>query len=224
MFRSDRVSLLHALYAKYPLMPPHYVYHFVECLAGIEGNAQIVSYVDADLGALDRGLALVDSIIAAGYRVSGARCLDIGCSNGALLVAAQMRGAGRCLGVDLSEARLVSARKVCVGKPIDLLRSDVASDAIPGTYDVVFCTDVLEHVPEWSRIIDQIRGALAPGGSAFVFLHNARQPSSVRSEPHYGVPGLVLLPRAQAAEVWCEIHDEVGGDIARPGDLPPAWG
>ena len=64
-------------------MPPDYVDYFVECLAGIEGSAQIMSYVDADLGALDRGLSLVDSIIAAGYDLSGARCLDIGCSNGA---------------------------------------------------------------------------------------------------------------------------------------------
>ena len=98
-----------------------------------------------------------------------------------------------------------------MGKPIGLLRGDVAAEAIPGIYDVVFCTDVLEHVPDWPRIIIQIRRTLAPGGNAFVFMHNARHPAAVRAEPHYGVPGLVLLPRAQAAEVWRAIEGVAGG-------------
>ena len=47
----------------------------------------------------------------------------------------------------------------------------------------------------------------------FLSLHNARQPSVVLSEPHYGVPGLILLPPADAAACWGRVRGVVGSAL-----------
>jgi len=212
-FRGDRLALLASLLAKYPLMPPRYVADYLDCCQRLVGNRQILSYLDADLGAAERGFTLVDSLVGGGIPVAGARCLDIGCSNGGLLLAAQRRGASTCLGVDVSEDRLSSARMVCTGERVEFLRLDAALDPIPGSFDLIFCVDTLEHVSDWRRLILHAVRALAPGGRVFLSLHNARHPSSVLSEPHYGVPGLVLLPTREAAALWGRVRGGLGSEV-----------
>ncbi len=43
-----------------------------------------------------------------------------------------------------------------------------ASDLNPGSFDVVVCLDVLEHVPDPPNFVDQISGYLRPGGLLIV--------------------------------------------------------
>ena len=211
-FRADRQALAAAVAARYPLMSRSYVDYYVSSLGAIEGNPQVLLYVESDLGAPARALALVDALTGGGVQVAGARCLDVGCSNGALLLAARSRGAGACLGIDTSDDRLESARMVCAGSDIELRRAD-ARASLPGRFDLVFCTDVLEHVPGWPRVVERIAEALAPGGSAFVSLHNAGHRQSVLSEPHHGVPGLTLLPAAEAAPLWERVRSALGSTL-----------
>ena len=212
-FRTDRGQLVDTLAARYPLVPKAYVEHFVNCLDSIDGNSRVLTYVEADLGAPGRGMELIDSLIAGGVRVAGARCLDVGCSNGALLLAAKARGAGQCLGLDTSEARLVSARMACAGSGIEFRQADARQPALDGTFDLVFCTDVLEHVPNWPWVVARIEAALAPSGAAFVSVFNASHPATVLSEPHYGLPGLALLPADEATAIWARASEIVGNPL-----------
>ena len=122
-----------------------------------------MSYVESDLGSAARSLELIDGLVSGGaLQVAGARCLDIGCSNGSLLRALQDRGAGACVGVDVSQQRLISARKVCLGRQVDFLQLDAAVDRLPGTFDLIFCLDVLEHVADGQGLIARAAEALAP--------------------------------------------------------------
>ena len=190
LFRTKRGALYRALIETYPMMPPHYVMYFVDSFADLEGNPRAMSYVESDLGSAARSLELIDGLVSGGaLQVAGARCLDIGCSNGSLLRALQDRGAGACVGVDVSQQRLISARKVCLGRQVDFLQLDAAVDRLQGTFDLIFCLDVLEHVADGQGLIARAAEALAPGGTMYVSLHNARHPGVVLSEPHYGVPG-----------------------------------
>src|SRR5262249_20835713 len=88
-----------------------------------------------------------------------------------------------------------------------------ARDELPKDFDLIFCVDVLEHVPGWSRVIDRIADALVPGGAAFVSIHNAQHPASVLSEPHYGLPGLTLLPHQDARACWEQVRGALGNTL-----------
>jgi hypothetical protein len=75
---------------------------------------------------------------------------------------------------------------------------------------VIFCNDVLEHGSDWRRLLEHAAKALSPDGTMWLSLHNARHPSLVLSEPHYGVPGLVLLPQEDAAACWVRVRATMG--------------
>jgi SAM-dependent methyltransferase len=109
--------------------------------------------------------------------------------------------------VDVSPTRLESARFLCAGTSIELHALDFVAQGLPeglGPFDVVFCTDVLEHVHSVPQAISGLKQALAPASDSYVYvsLFNGWHPSCVRSEPHYGVPGLVLLDPEDAREIW----------------------
>jgi 2-polyprenyl-3-methyl-5-hydroxy-6-metoxy-1,4-benzoquinol methylase len=98
------------------------------------------------------------------------RLLDLGCSNGALAERARAVG-HRVVGVDLAELRGTAER-------VDrLVRADL-DHGIPdevgedGPFDVVLAGDVLEHVRDPERVLDQARDLLAPGGRLIVSVPN----------------------------------------------------
>jgi len=112
--------------------------------------------------------------------VAGQRVLDVGCGGGILSESMAALGAN-VTGVDLSEKALkvaqlhllesgaqVSYRHVAVEQ---LARSD------PGTFDVVTCMEVLEHVPDPASQVSACAQLLKPGGHAFFATIN-RNPKS----------------------------------------------
>jgi SAM-dependent methyltransferase len=150
--------------------------------------------------------------------MNGRRCLDIGCSNGSLLLAALHKGAAHCTGVDVSEGRIASAKQLCEGSGIELLVADLASaDPLRSRepFDVMFCTDVLEHVGSIPGILDAMACHLASGREArvFVTVFNHLNAGCVASEPHYGVPGMVLVDRDAAAEIWRSVRAQMRSNL-----------
>jgi 2-polyprenyl-3-methyl-5-hydroxy-6-metoxy-1,4-benzoquinol methylase len=104
---------------------------------------------------------------------SGAgRVLDLGCSSGALGAALRARDGREVVGVEVDERYAADARarldRVVVG---DLETVDLTA---LGTFDVLVCADVLEHlVDPWAllaRAAEQVR----PGGTVVVSLPNVR--------------------------------------------------
>ena len=98
----------------------------------------------------------------------GTRVLDVGCGDGRHAVAAA-RDAGEVVGVDLDPERLATAREdydtYADGTPGTFLRGDalslpVADDA----FDVVVCSEVLEHIPDHEAAIAELRRVCRPGG------------------------------------------------------------
>jgi 2-polyprenyl-3-methyl-5-hydroxy-6-metoxy-1,4-benzoquinol methylase len=204
-----------AMYERYPLIPRGYTdRYFDQILAHHRPNPMAPLYIESELGAPARQLALLAEIDRAGVRIEGRRCLDVGCSNGSLLLAAKQQGASECVGVDVSEGRIASARQLCEGAGIELLVLDLATTALPdghGPFDVIFCTDVLEHVDSIPGILAAMKRHLAatPEARIFVTVFNHLSPASVASEPHYGVPGMVLVDRAAAEEIWMAVRGQL---------------
>lgn len=96
----------------------------------------------------------------------GDRVLDLGCGDG--VWAGQAGVAASWVGADIAEAALARAR----ARRPDLPWVRVAEDAeLPfgsGSFDVVWCTETLEHVGDTARFLAQARRVLAPGGTLLV--------------------------------------------------------
>ena len=66
---------------------------------------------------------------------------------------------------DVEEAFLARARELAAERPnLRVVRDDVTAPAL-GTFDLVLCTEVLEHVPDPPAALCGLRRLLAPGGT-----------------------------------------------------------
>ena len=99
---------------------------------------------------------------------SPARVLDLGCSDGEL--GAQIQTLGHeVVGVDIEEHKGVRERLS------DFYQADLDHGLPPelgDDYDVVLAADVLEHVRQPERLLDEIRKHLRPGGSVITSIPN----------------------------------------------------
>jgi 2-polyprenyl-6-hydroxyphenyl methylase/3-demethylubiquinone-9 3-methyltransferase len=109
--------------------------------------------------------------IAGRTRLSGTRCLDIGCGGGILSESLARRG-GDVTGIDLADQPLAVAKLHGKESGLDSIRylkksaSELAADE-PAGFDVVTCLEVLEHVPDPARLIASCADLIKPGGQVF---------------------------------------------------------
>jgi 2-polyprenyl-6-hydroxyphenyl methylase/3-demethylubiquinone-9 3-methyltransferase len=118
--------------------------------------------------------------VAERCRINGARILDIGCGGGLLCEALQARGA-QVTGIDLAPGMLETARLHAAerGVAIDyrLVQAEALAAAEPGSFDVITCMEMIEHVPDPSAVVGAIGTLLRPGGAAVLSTLN-RTPKS----------------------------------------------
>jgi 2-polyprenyl-6-hydroxyphenyl methylase / 3-demethylubiquinone-9 3-methyltransferase len=112
--------------------------------------------------------------------LEGKKVLDVGCGGGILSESMASSGA-TVTGIDMGEAPLSVAKLHLLesGLDVDYQRIPVEQLAAeqPGTYDVVTCMEMLEHVPDPSSIISACATLAKPGGTLFFSTLN-RNPKS----------------------------------------------
>ena len=110
----------------------------------------------------------------------GKAVLDVGCGGGILAEAMAVEGA-RVTGIDLSEKALGVAQlhQLESGTTVDyrLLAAEALALEAAGTYDVVTCMELLEHVPDPASTIAACAQLTRPGGTV-VFSTINRNPKS----------------------------------------------
>lgn len=124
--------------------------------------------------------------------------LDLGTGNGGVAIAVANSDRHHVVAVDHTLTPTVSRLAGATGIP---LRYVVASGTdLPmrdASFDVVFCLETIEHVPAPAQLGREIMRVLRPGGFC-VLTTPARLRFLFRRDPHFGIPGLLLLPdRAQ---------------------------
>lgn len=122
----------------------------------------------------------LDFIDARAGGVRGKNVLDVGCGGGILTEAMAARGA-RVTGIDLGEAPLAVAGLHLKesGLNVDYRRisaEDLAREH-PGSFDVVTCLEMLEHVPNPDSTVRACAQLVKPGGHVFFSTIN-RNPKS----------------------------------------------
>ena len=112
--------------------------------------------------------------------VKGKNVLDVGCGGGLLCEALAHRGA-TVTGIDMGEAPLAVARlhQLESGVEVDYVQSTAEAMAAEqqGTFEVVTCLEMLEHVPNPSTVIQACAALCQPGGDLFFSTIN-RNPKS----------------------------------------------
>lgn len=109
--------------------------------------------------------------VAQRSRLAGARVVDVGCGGGLLSESLARAGAQVC-GIDMG-------REVIDIAKLHLHESELTVDyrvqssadlaeAEPGTFDVVCCMELIEHVPEPDALVRDLARLVRPGGRVFV--------------------------------------------------------
>jgi 2-polyprenyl-6-hydroxyphenyl methylase / 3-demethylubiquinone-9 3-methyltransferase len=111
-------------------------------------------------------LDYIDGI--AGLR--GLRVLDVGCGGGILAEAMAARGA-RVTGIDLAEKPLKVAQLHLLETGLEveyrLIAPETLAREVPGSFDVVTCMELLEHVPDPALTVQACSDLVRPAGHVF---------------------------------------------------------
>jgi 2-polyprenyl-6-hydroxyphenyl methylase / 3-demethylubiquinone-9 3-methyltransferase len=113
--------------------------------------------------------------------LAGKQVLDIGCGGGILADSMARRGA-HVLGIDLATKPLKVAQLHALeaGTPNVEYRevsAEALADEQPGSFDVVACMEMLEHVPQPESVVRACAKLVKPGGWVFFSTIN-RNPKS----------------------------------------------
>lgn len=114
--------------------------------------------------------------------LAGKKVLDVGCGGGLLSEGMALRGA-HVTGIDMGEAPLSVAKLHGLesGVKVDYRQTTIEALAADpeqaGSYDVVTCLEMLEHVPDPASVVQACAAMLKPDGVIFVSTIN-RNPKS----------------------------------------------
>lgn len=102
--------------------------------------------------------------------LQGRRVLDVGCGGGILTEAMATAGAA-VTGIDAADGPLTVARlhQAESGVDVEYLKetAEAHAEERAGTYDVVTCLEMLEHVPSPTGVIAACSRLVKPGGDVF---------------------------------------------------------
>ena len=125
---------------------------------------------DGEMGTLHTINPLRTNFITEKLTEESPKILDVGCGGGILSEALAKSGA-QVTGIDLSEPSIEAAKQHAQSQGLSIDYRVVSAEEIgqerPGSFDVVTCMEMLEHVPEPEKVIAACAQALKPGGHAF---------------------------------------------------------
>ena len=166
-------------------------------------------YVSFALSANDRGRDAARKLEKY-INIKGKRFLDVGCAYGGFLVAFAEQGASEVVGIDIDEKLLKLGRANVIDYDIkaNIINQDLLNDDLPnliGTFDIITCNDVIEHVSDPIHAILNLSDLLRPGGVLFMAIPNAFYVGFIREDGHFRLPGITLLERDEAKRYYNNI-------------------
>jgi ubiquinone/menaquinone biosynthesis C-methylase UbiE len=103
-----------------------------------------------------------------GLRIKDKDVLEIGCGNGYGAHLIHAHSPRSYVGLDVMEEQVLKARKRYPQFTFLMQDATDLSQFADASKDVVIIFGVLHHIPEWRKVIDEVRRVLKPNGSFFV--------------------------------------------------------
>jgi 2-polyprenyl-6-hydroxyphenyl methylase/3-demethylubiquinone-9 3-methyltransferase len=110
------------------------------------------------------------NFINRGTTLKGLNVCDIGCGGG--ILSESMANSGAIVtGIDMGKGPLAVARLHAMENELEIdyqhITAEEMADKHTGSFDVVTCMELLEHVPDPGSVIDACFKLLKPGGSVY---------------------------------------------------------
>ncbi|HUI75241.1 MAG TPA: methyltransferase domain-containing protein [Candidatus Acidoferrum sp.] len=154
---------------------------------------------------IQRGREIV-RIIRQVAPLRGKRVLDVGSGYGGTLLSMAEQGAAvEGIEIDPERAHLGQQRIADLGMEIPYREGDICDASTCeqlGTFDVVVCQDVLEHVLDPTAVIESLCRMMRPGAIIYIQIPNKYGIDQLLSDHHYALTGITALSRPQAIEYW----------------------
>lgn len=153
-------------------------------------------WIEYEEGAVERARARTD-LIRSVRDVRGQRVLDVGCQNGARLIALAQAGADRPAGIDVDLLGVAAAKVRAEAYGVEIHAKVGSACEMPfatGEFDIVASSDVLEHVPDKVAMLHECARVLKPGGLLCLSAPVRFSVKHLASDPHYHHRGVSILP------------------------------
>jgi SAM-dependent methyltransferase len=138
------------------------------------------------------------------------RLLDVGCGDGELLLwlSRELPGMGPLAGADLSSETVKRNRERF--PELEFHALDVATAALEQTFDIVVCSEVVEHIEDRRAAFQNLAAMVAPGGHLLVTCPTGHVYTTERHFGHVSHPTVAELEghasaaglRAVRSENW----------------------
>ncbi len=103
------------------------------------------------------------------------RILDVGCGNGIMSIALSSMGF-EVLGIDIDPTSIQKANELNEYPNVRFIVMDVEDEMLNDSFDVVICSEVLEHLKDPEKIIRQIHDTMKPDSLFIVTTPNGYGP------------------------------------------------
>ncbi|KGM55122.1 hypothetical protein N800_00390 [Lysobacter daejeonensis GH1-9] len=173
-------------------------------------------YLDYALSTNQRGES-VRRQFDVGPRAPHQRVLDIGCGQGGAIRA--FSAAGRdAIGIEI-DPTLAEYARLNLGPQGDRIKClDVLTCNLDelGTFDLILCSDVIEHVGDPDAMVAIAARLLRPGGTFVLQVPNKDSIHQVIADGHFRIAGLTLLSRQEGRELkrqlqgWDDPYEHMG--------------
>ena len=95
--------------------------------------------------------------------------LDFGCGKGRFSC---YYTRGPVVGIDIASSNISACESRCPGKDKTFLGQDITSGFNIGTFDNIICIEVLEHIPQWGEVVNNMYRSLNPNGTILITTPN----------------------------------------------------
>ncbi|WP_169569023.1 class I SAM-dependent methyltransferase [Sneathiella limimaris] len=140
-------------------------------------------------------------------KISGGRFLDIGCSAGFVVKAAQEKGFN-AYGIDLSEEAIEYGKQEFPGCHFDIMAIEQAADQYE-PFDLLYTSEVIEHVLDPDSFADSLSRLMKPGSLVYLTTPDAGhifRPKDIKAWHEFKPPEHCLYFTKKALQILFARH------------------